>query len=215
MAVAKAGASDTAAVTRFRGGHDAVVLSEDRTSVLTEVSEEVGWLARRGRVALGYLNAPEATITTYPTINGTRYVILGDRARIAIDGTIEFLGRPESVINSGGEKVFADEVEAVIREHPQVRDAVVMGRPHPRWGSVVAAIVVPATPGAPPTSDEILAYCRRDLAAYKVPRVLAWADALKYTEVGKLDVSWARALLDADATDAPPSPDRPVAAGYN
>ena len=118
-----------------------VVLSEDLDRVLEPNDPEVGWLAKTGRLALGYLGDPEKTAHTYPVIDGVRYAVPGDRARRLDDEIVELRGRDSMTINSGGEKIFAEEVEAALKTHPAVYDCLVAGRPSERWGHEVVAIV--------------------------------------------------------------------------
>ena len=103
--------------------------------------DELGWLAKSGRLALGYLGDAAKTARTYPVIDGVRYAVPGDRARLRADGVVELHGRDSVTINSGGEKIFAEEVEAAIKAHPAVYDCVVAGRPSERWGNEVVAVV--------------------------------------------------------------------------
>src|SRR5690606_17308501 len=116
-------------------------VSDDRTRLLTPGSSEVGWAARTGRVPLGYLDDREATERTFPVIEGVRMAIPGDRATVDADGTLRLLGRDALVVNTGGEKVFVEEVEEVLRAHPDIDDALVVGRPSARWGNEVVALV--------------------------------------------------------------------------
>ena len=125
----------------FRPGPGACVVSEDLSRRLEPGDEEVGWFAQTGRVPLGYFGDPEKTARTFPVIGGVRYSVPGDRARYREDGGIEVLGRDSVTINSGGEKIFAEEVEAALKQHPDVYDTVVAGRPSERWGQEVVAIV--------------------------------------------------------------------------
>ncbi|RMF24399.1 MAG: acyl-CoA synthetase, partial [Deltaproteobacteria bacterium] len=125
----------------FMAAEGNVVISEDMRRILEPGSEEVGWLARVGRVPLGYLGDREKTERTFPVVEGRRCSVPGDRARMRSDKTIELFGRDSVTINSGGEKIFAEEVEQAIKQHPGVYDAVVVGRPSERWGQEVVAIV--------------------------------------------------------------------------
>ena len=125
----------------FQAGPGAVVVSEDLTQLLAPGDEELGWLAQQGWVPLGYLNDAPKTARTFPVIAGTRYSVPGDRARWLADGQIELLGRDAVTINSGGEKIFAEEVEQAISGHPAVADVIVVGRPSERWGQEVVALV--------------------------------------------------------------------------
>ena len=122
----------------------AVVLSDDR-SRLAPGDPDAGWLAQAGRVPLGYLGDEAKTAATFPVVDGVRFAVSGDRARVLPDGRLDFLGRESVTINTGGEKVFAEEVEAAVTSHPAVVDAIVVGRPDPRWGQEV--VVVAFRPG--------------------------------------------------------------------
>ena len=144
-----------------------VKIFDDQMTELLPGSEAYGILARSGPLPLGYLGEDELNARTFPTVDGVRYLMTGDRARITVDGRIEFAGRDNLCINTGGEKVFPEEVEAVLQEHPSVRDVRVIGLPDPRFGRRVTAVV--AVHGTP---DEALldAHCRTLLAGYKIPR---------------------------------------------
>ena len=181
------------------GGHSAyqlrdnsVVLSADRTSFLAPGSEEVGWIATRGHLPLGYLGDPDRTRQTFPTIGGVRYCIGGDRARFAEDGRLIFLGRDSACINTGGEKVFAEEVERVVKSHPAVWDALVVGTPSARWGQQVTAVVSLGPGAAAPTVEELRAHCAGQLADYKIPRALVVAPEIVRSPSGKPDYAWAK-----------------------
>ncbi len=145
---------------RFRPEATTVVVDEARTHVLAPGDDEVGWLAQRGRVPLGYLNDPEKTAATFPVVDGERMSVAGDRARWLADGTVELLGREAACINTGGEKVFAEEVEHALAHHPGVADCLVVGRPHERFGNEVVAVVAPR-PGATLDLDALRARRRR------------------------------------------------------
>ena len=182
---------DTATAGRFSPSAGSVVLSDDRTRVLAPGEAEIGWLAQSGRIPRGYLGDPDKTASTFPTIDGVRYSVPGDRARLLPDGTIELHGRDAATINSGGEKIFAEEVEAAVKQHPDVVDAVVVGRPSERWGQEVVAIVA-LRPGAGPSDDELRARCSEHLARYKVPKAFVRRDAVVRSPAGKADYRWAR-----------------------
>ncbi len=175
----------------FRPNPGACVLSEDLQRVLLPGSQEIGWLAQRGRVPLGYLNDPEKTRRTFPMIDGVRYSVPGDRARVLPDGSIEVLGRDAATINSGGEKIYAEEVENAIKCHPAVYDAVVCGRPSERWGSEVVAIVA-LRPGAQASAEDLLRECAKHLARYKLPKAIVFRDRIPRSPSGKPDYRWAR-----------------------
>jgi 3-oxocholest-4-en-26-oate---CoA ligase len=148
----------------------AVVLSEDRRRLLEPGKDEVGWTARRGRVPLGYLGDPERTQATFPVIDGQRFAVPGDRAMVGPDGAIRMLGRDAMVINTGGEKVFVEEVENALKAHPAVYDAIVVGVDDERWGQRGIGLVA-ITPGAPDPGEAALRdHCRGHIAGYKVPK---------------------------------------------
>ena len=180
---------------------DTVVLSEDRTRRLSPGDAEVGWLAQRGRVPLGYLGDPGKTRATFPVIDGVRHAVSGDRVRLQADGRIAFLGRESVTINTGGEKVFAEEVEQVLATHPAIADAIVVGRPSPRWGQEVVAVVAPRDHTSPtPTADTLRAHCRTQVAGYKVPKAFLWVDRVRRSPAGKADYAWAHEIAEAGGT---------------
>jgi 3-oxocholest-4-en-26-oate---CoA ligase len=174
------------------------VLSEDRTREVLPGSEEVGWLAQRGRVPLGYLGDPQKSAATFPVIDGTRYAVAGDHVRWLPDGCLELLGRDSATINSGGEKVYAEEVEQALTAHPAVHDALVVGRPHPRWGQEIVA-VLSARADAPdrPDDAQLRTHCRSLIASYKVPKAFHWVDQVHRSPSGKPDYTWARSVVTA------------------
>jgi fatty-acyl-CoA synthase len=151
------------------------------------------------------LGDPEATRRTYPVIDGVRYAVPGDRARLRPDGSLEVLGRDWSTINTGGEKVFAEEVEAVLREHPDVDDALVVGRPSPRWGEEVVAVVA-ARQGVALDERGLVERCRAQLAAFKAPKAVVVVPALRRNALGKGDYRWARAVAAGAGTATASSP---------
>ena len=157
-------------------------------------SEAFGILARAGPLPLGYLGEDALNARTFPTIDGVRYLMTGDRARLTVDGRIEFAGRANLCINTGGEKVFPEEVEAVLHAHPSVRDARVIGLPDPRFGRRVAAVVV--VDGEP---DEVAldAHCRAALAGYKVPRRYVFTTESLRLNNGKPDYRAAVRIAEA------------------
>jgi acyl-CoA synthetase (AMP-forming)/AMP-acid ligase II len=176
---------------RFAPNPGAVVISEDMTRILSPGDDEIGWLAQQGRIPLGYLGDPEKTARTFPVIAGIRHSVPGDRARWFADGEIELLGRDSVTINSGGEKIFAEEVEAAIAEHPGVCDVVVTSRPSTRWGNEVVAIVALAE-GESADADGIIAEAARHLARYKLPKAVVFRDRLQRSPSGKADYRWAK-----------------------
>jgi acyl-CoA synthetase (AMP-forming)/AMP-acid ligase II len=162
-------------------------------------SGTIGRLARRGRIPLGYFNDPERTAATFITVDGVRWVVPGDMATIEEDGLITVFGRGAVCINSGGEKIFPEEVEAALKAHADVLDAVVVGVPDERWGQRVAAVVQPRS-GRNLTLDLLDAHCRTRIAGYKVPRELKVVAEIARHPSGKPDYRWAAAV----ATGASP-----------
>jgi fatty-acyl-CoA synthase len=158
-------------------------------------SPAVGRIARHGNLPLGYRNDPERTAKTFPVHDGRRWALTGDLGRVEADGTITLIGRGERTINSGGEKVDAYEVEHVIRAHPAVVDAMVVGVADRRFGERVGAVVALRS-GASLSLDRLVRYCRPSLARFKVPRRLAVVEQLPRLPSGKLDYRRAVELLD-------------------
>lgn len=171
------------------------VLNETCEEVLTAGHDGVGWLARRGHIPLGYLNDQAKTERTFPVIGGDRFVVPGDRARVCSDGLIELLGRDSGVINTGGEKVFAEEVELALMTHPAVDDVVVVGRPNRRWGDEVVAVLAVRDDVS---DEELLAAVGKRLARYKLPKLIVRVPKVFRSPAGKLDYAWARARVDLD-----------------
>jgi acyl-CoA synthetase (AMP-forming)/AMP-acid ligase II len=183
--------SDPTGRPRFCVGSDTAVLGEDLRP-LPPGTGKVGLLARRGRVPLGYHKDPERTAATFPVVDGVRWAVPGDLAVLEADGTVTLLGRGSLTVNTGGEKVHPEEVEACLKSHPAVFDAVVVGVPDPRWGERVTAVVEPR-PGAPsPSLEDLVAHCRGAMAGYKVPRQLVLVPSLARSPSGKPDYRWAR-----------------------
>jgi acyl-CoA synthetase (AMP-forming)/AMP-acid ligase II len=169
---------------------DSVVL-DDALSPVEPGSGVVGKVARRGNIPLEYYKDPEKTAATFVTApDGTRYSIPGDFATVEADGTITLLGRGSVSINSGGEKIFPEEVEAAVKSHPSVYDAVVVGVKDERWGQRVAAVVQPRE-GAALALDDVQAHCRTKLAGFKVPRELHLVETMQRSPAGKADYRWA------------------------
>lgn len=173
------------------GANRFTVVVDDDGRVLTAGSGDEGWLAKLGNVPLGYYNDPVTSAEMFREVEGARAVVTGDRARIEDDGSITLLGRGNMVVNTGGEKVFVEEVEAVVKAHPDVYDATVFAVPDDRWGSRVAA-VLRARDGVEPDFDSLDEHCRRQLAGYKIPRVFWIADDVVRAPSGKPDYRWAR-----------------------
>jgi fatty-acyl-CoA synthase len=191
QAVTTSGGEAPATTGRFRPEATTVVVDAAREHVLSPGDDEVGWLAQRGRVPLGYLGDPEKTAATFPVVDGERMSVAGDRARWLADGSVELLGREAACINTGGEKVFAEEVEHALAHHPGVADCLVVGRPHERFGNEVVAVVAPR-PGAEVDLDGLRAVASDHLAGYKLPRALVLASRVVRSPSGKPDYAWAR-----------------------
>jgi acyl-CoA synthetase (AMP-forming)/AMP-acid ligase II len=173
------------------------ILSEDLTRELQAGHEGLGWLAKSGRLALGYLNDKAKTKKTYPIVGGVRYVVPGDRARLTADMLIEVHGRDSVTINSGGEKIFAEEVEAAVKAHPDVYDCVVAGRPSERWGNEVVA-VVRLKAGANTTEASLLEEAQKYIARFKLPKQFVFVEAIVRSPAGKADYRWAKQIaIDA------------------
>ncbi len=183
-----AGAAD--GPTRFEVDKDTVVLDADGHPLLPG-STEVGRLARRGRIPIGYYKDADKTRSAFVQIAGERWVISGDMGLVAQDGSVILLGRDAASINTGGEKVYPEEVEIVLKAHEAIADAVVVGVPDERWGERVVALVQPV-PGAAFDPESVRALCQRRLAGYKVPRELRVVPVVERSPVGKPDYRWAR-----------------------
>ena len=163
---------------------------------------EVGYIARVGNVPLGYYNDPEKSAATFPTIEGRRFSVAGDRARWRPDGSIELLGREAAVINTGGEKVYAEEVEATLHGHPAISDALVVPVPDARYGQRVAAVISVAEGQERPSIEDVQTFARGELAGYKVPRTIVFVDQVKRTPAGKADYRWAKSTAETAAEKA-------------
>jgi 3-oxocholest-4-en-26-oate---CoA ligase len=204
------GSSETGGMAASRSSHNSTsttfamhpsgaVVSADRTRFLRPGDDEVGWIARTGRVPLGYFRDRTATERTFPEIGGVRVAIPGDRAVLEADGTVRLLGRDSLVVNTGGEKVFVEEVEEIVRAHHSVRDAVVVGRPSERWGQEVVA-VISVRDGVCLTDADIYEFCGTRLARFKVPKCVVVVDEVRRLGNGKADYRWAkREALQCDS----------------
>jgi acyl-coenzyme A synthetase/AMP-(fatty) acid ligase len=176
---------------RFEVGPSTTVLDDDLRPVAPG-SGVVGLLARRGNIPLGYHKDEEKTKTTFLVDpDGERWVVPGDLATVEADGTITVFGRGSQVVNTGGEKVFPEEVEAALKSHPEVFDAIVVGVPDERFGEHVAALIV-LRDGSEPDLDALRAHTRTFVAGYKVPKEFHVLDALQRTPAGKPDYRWAK-----------------------
>jgi 3-oxocholest-4-en-26-oate---CoA ligase len=180
----------------------------DRTTVvLDEDGNEIkpgsgvrGLIAKRGHIPVGYFKDDVKTAQTFRVFNGVRYAIPGDYAEVEADGTVTMLGRGSQSINSGGEKIYPEEVEAALKGHPDVFDALVVGVPDDRYGQCVAA-VVHRRPGTDPTLAELDTFVRQEIAGYKVPRKVWWVDEIHRTPAGKPDYRWAKDITEVRPAD--------------
>jgi 3-oxocholest-4-en-26-oate---CoA ligase len=182
------GNSRTETFTLREGG---LVLAEDYSRFLVPGEHEVGWVARAGRIPLGYFNDPEATRKTFPVVDGKRVVISGDRASLEGDGTLRLYGRDSLVVNTGGEKVFVEEVEEILRAHPAIADALVVGRPSERWGEEIVALVE-LREEADAGREELRTHCTSQLARFKVPKDVIFVEQVHRLGNGKADYRWAK-----------------------
>jgi fatty-acyl-CoA synthase len=153
---------------------------------------EIGLIARSGNTPVGYFGDPEKSAEVFQTIEGRLWAISGDSARLDDDGMITIFGRGSTCINSGGEKIFPEEVEEALRAHPAIRDAVVAGQADPRWGERVVGIVSLRDGAALPDPEELRAFLRERLAGYKVPKAIVRVDEVKRSPAGKQDYRWAK-----------------------
>ena len=171
------------------------VLSADLSRVLEPGSDELGWFAKAGRVPLGYLGDRAKTERTFPVVDGVHYAVPGDRARMLASGMIEVLGRDSVTINSGGEKIFAEEVEQALKRHADVYDAVVVGRASERWGQEVVAIVQ-LRAGARTNTEDLVEEAGKHLARYKLPKAVLLRDQIVRSPSGKADYRWAKRQVE-------------------
>ncbi len=199
------GTSIVAAGAPHSGGPRVTI--DHRTVVLDEDGNEVqpgsgvrGFIAKKGNIPVGYYKDEKKTAETFRVINGVRYAIPGDWAMVEEDGSVTMLGRGSVSINSGGEKIYPEEVEAALKGHPDVFDALVVGVPDPRYGQHVAA-VVQARPGTRPSLAELDSFVRSEIAGYKVPRSLWLVDEVKRSPAGKPDYRWAKEQTEARPAD--------------
>lgn len=193
------GGGGRATTGTFTPGPGMCIVSEDLSrTILASPGQrsELGWLAQHGRVPLGYLGDDAKTRKTFPVIDGVRCSVPGDRANYTAEGLLELHGRDSATINSGGEKVFAEEVEAALAHHPAVYDAVVAGRPSERWGDEVVAIVQLRT-GIETSATDLLDECEKHIARYKLPKDIVFVDSVERSPSGKADYRWAREVASA------------------
>lgn len=189
-----------AATGKFRLSPHNAVLNDNMTRILEPGHDGLGWWARAGNIPLGYLGDEEKTRRTFPVVEGVRYSVPGDKVRLLDDNTLELHGRESVTINSGGEKIFAEEVEHAIKHHPEVYDAVVAGRPSERWGNEVVAIVQ-TKGGQPVTEESLLTECAKHIARYKLPKAFVFMDEILRSPNGKADYRWAKEQVAPAAGD--------------
>ncbi len=189
--------SDDQGRPQFTFGDHTIVLDDDGNPTVPG-DGVVGRLARRGHLPLGYYKDEAKTAETFPTINGERWVVPGDMAIAEADGAITLLGRGSVSINTGGEKVFPEEVESVLKGHPDVFDAVVVGVKDERWGERVTAVITPRG-DARPTADELAAFCEGKIASYKAPRGVVHVSEMVRSPSGKADYRWAKGVAAEQA----------------
>ncbi len=187
-------ATDDIAPARFKAGERLVVVTDDG-EVVHPGDERVGMLGVGGPIPLGYYKDPEKTAATFRTVEGRRYSIPGDYATVDADGTIRLLGRGSACINTGGEKVYPEEVELALRAHPDVFDCVVVGLPDARWGEMVVALVQPVD-GTDLDETNLAAHCRATLAGYKVPKRFVSVASLQRSPAGKADYNVLRNVAE-------------------
>ncbi|GLZ03801.1 fatty-acyl-CoA synthase [Actinomadura sp. NBRC 104412] len=183
---------------RFAPDVEDVAVLNDALQPVKPGSGVIGQVARTGYIASGYYNDPEKTAKTFPVAaDGVRWLLTGDIATVDEDGSIAVYGRGSQAINTGGEKVFPEEVEAVLKGHPSVFDAVVTGIPDERFGHRVAAVIQPH--GETPSTKDLDAHCRKHLSGYKVPRSYAFVEEMQRSPAGKADYRWAKQVAQQSA----------------
>ncbi len=179
---------------KFAPDVDNVTVLDEALRPVLPGSGVMGQVARSGYIPVGYYNDPAKTEKTFPVVDGKRWLLTGDIATVEADGTIAVFGRGSQAINTGGEKVFPEEVEAVLKGHPLVFDAVVTGIPDERFGSRVAAVIQPYD--QPPTAGDLDEHCLKQLSGYKVPRTYAFVPEMRRSPAGKADYRWAREVAE-------------------
>jgi acyl-CoA synthetase (AMP-forming)/AMP-acid ligase II len=192
VAITRRDGATTAPASLTFGQRDTTVVLDDTLQPVAPGSGVVGRVATTGRIPLGYYNDPEKTAATFVEVDGRRYAMPGDMATVDADGSLRLLGRGSLCINTGGEKVYPEEVEAALKTYPGVLDAVVVGVPDARFGERVAAVVAAADHDV--TLDALQDHCRTTIAGYKVPRALVLVDEVRRGAAGKPDYPWAKAV---------------------
>ena len=201
MGVSQSRAGEEEMTAKFTIGPNCAVFTEDGRRV-TPGSGERGMAAVGGFTPTGYYKDPEKTAKSFPVIEGRRWSMPGDWATVEADGTLTLLGRGSQCINTGGEKVFPEEVEEALKRHPAVRDAAVVGLPDPRFGESVAALVELRAQVEDPGPDALAAHVRSQLATYKAPRVVMVVESVGRAPNGKLDYKAVKTTAQARVADA-------------
>jgi acyl-CoA synthetase (AMP-forming)/AMP-acid ligase II len=171
---------------------DRTALFDDELRIVAPEAGSEGRLGRRGYIPYGYYKDPDKSARTFPVIDGVRWSVPGDRARYEADGAISLLGREAAVINTGGEKVYAEEVEAVLKDHPAIHDALVVGTPDDRFGQRVTAVVDVRSGHDWPGDEAVSAWTHERISGYKVPRAWVLVEGVHRLPTGKPDYGWAR-----------------------
>ena len=189
---------DASKGTRFAMDPAVTCVLDENLQPVEPGSGNMGRVARTGRMPLRYYGDPKKTAETFVEVDGVRWAVTGDQATVDTDGTITVLGRGSVSINTGGEKVFPEEVEAALKTHPSVFDTVVVGVPDERWGETVAAVVAPRE-GTELTLDDLKAHVKGTIAGYKAPRKLVLVDEVVRSPTGKADYPWAKERASSEA----------------
>ena len=194
MMIVKPGETAMEGGPRVTAFSDTIVFDED-FKLVEPRSGQVGKIARGGHVPIGYYKDPVKTAETFVVVDGERYAMPGDFVRMEEDGTVTLLGRGSVSINSGGEKIYPEEVEGAVKSHPAIYDATVVGVPDERWGQRVVAVVQLREGMECPPIGDVQVHCRTKIAGYKVPRELHVVDAIVRSPSGKPDYRWAQSVV--------------------
>ncbi len=173
---------------RLPANEDQQVIIDDRFGKIGEI----GFIGRSGHIPIGYYNDPVKSSETFKTVKGRIWAVSGDSARLDEDGMITVFGRGSTCINSGGEKIYPEEVEEALRAHPAVFDTIVIGKSDERWGQSVAAILALRPERAKPDNSKLVSFLKSHIADYKVPKTFIWVDAIRRSPAGKPDIKWAK-----------------------
>jgi 3-oxocholest-4-en-26-oate---CoA ligase len=198
MRVAAADRPADSSLVRFDQPTKPTIVVDAAGDEVVPGSGVAGQVLAGGHLPLGYYNDPDKTAATFVERDGGRWLVTGDMATVGADGAIELLGRGSVSINTGGEKVFPEEVEGALKAHPSVYDCLVVGVPDDRWGNAVSAVVQPV-PGTEPQLDDLVAHCKATLASYKAPKHLVVVDTIVRSPSGKADYRWAREAAEKQA----------------